>query len=97
MRQRESLKEALRREVKEEIGLQVQFIALAGLFDRPQKAVITFLYIARIKGHNDIVQPKRPEIDTAKFSPSLPGDATPSLRFFWKRMHEGAVGALPIG
>ena len=38
LRQRESLKEALRREVKEETGLQIQFIALAGLFDRPQKA-----------------------------------------------------------
>ena len=97
VRQRESLKEALRREVKEETGLQIQFIALAGLFDRPQKAVITFLYIARIKGRSDIVQPKRPEIDTAKFSSSIPRDATPSLRFFWKTMHEGAVGALPLG
>ncbi len=96
VRQRESLKEALRREVKEETGLQIQFIALAGLFDRPQKAVITFLYIARIKGHSDFVEPKRPEIDTARFSSSIPRDATPSLRFFWKRMHEGAVGALPL-
>ncbi len=97
VRQRESLKEALKREVKEETGLQIQFIALAGLFDRPQKAVITFLYIARIKGHSDIVQPKRPEIDTARFSSSIPRDATPSLKFFWKTMHEGAVGALPLG
>jgi ADP-ribose pyrophosphatase YjhB (NUDIX family) len=97
VRQRESLKEALRREVNEETGLQIQFIALADLFDRPQKAVITFLYIARIKGRSDIVQPRRPEIDTAKFSSSIPRDATPSLQFFWKRMHEGAIGAQPLG
>jgi ADP-ribose pyrophosphatase YjhB (NUDIX family) len=37
VRQRESLKEALRREVEEETGLQIQFIALSGLFDRPQR------------------------------------------------------------
>jgi ADP-ribose pyrophosphatase YjhB (NUDIX family) len=97
VRQRESLKEALRREVKEETGLQIQFIALAGLFDRPQKGVITFLYLARIKGRSDIVRPKRPEIDTAKFSSSIPRHATPSLQFFWKRMRKGAIGAPPPG
>lgn len=97
VRQRESLTEALRREVEEEIGLQIQCIALAGLFDRPQKAVITFLYTARIKGRSDIIDPKRTEIDTARFSSSLPSEATPSLRFFWKRVREGALGALPLG
>jgi ADP-ribose pyrophosphatase YjhB (NUDIX family) len=97
VRQRESLREALKREVEEETGLQIQFIALAGLFDRPQKAVITFLYTARIKGRSDIITPKRTEIDSAKFSSSLPSDATPSLRFFWKRVHEGTLGAMPLG
>ena len=76
VRQRESLTEALRREVEEEIGLQIQRIALAGLFDRPQKAVITFLYTARIKGRSDIIDPKRTGIDTARFSSSLPSEAT---------------------
>ena len=90
VRQRESLKEALRREVEEEIGLQIQSVSLAGLFDRPQKAAITFLYAARIKGHRDAIVPKRTEIETVKFSSALPGDATPSLRFFWKRRQDGA-------
>jgi len=97
VRQRESLKEALRREVEEEIGLQVQSIALAALFDRPQKAVLTFLYTARIKGHSDVINPKRTEVVTARFSSSLPSDATPSLRFFWKRVRDGAVGTPPLG
>jgi ADP-ribose pyrophosphatase YjhB (NUDIX family) len=97
VRQRESLKEALRREVKEEVGLQIQSIALSGLFDRPQKAAITFLYTARIRGHSDTILPKRTEVDIAKFSSSLPKDATPSLRFFWKRVHEGVLGGPPLG
>lgn len=97
VRERESLKKALKREVEEETGLLIQFIAIAGLFDRPQKAVITFLYTARIKGRSDIVHPQRPEIETAKFSSSLPSDATPSLRFFWKRMHGGDLSALLPG
>jgi ADP-ribose pyrophosphatase YjhB (NUDIX family) len=93
VRQRESLKEALRREVEEEIGVRIQFVALADLFDRPQKAVITFLYKVRIKGHAAIVNPKPAEIEIVRFSSSLPGDATPSLRFFWKRVHQGAFGS----
>ena len=32
------------------------------------------------------MSPKRTEVATAKFSSSLPSDATPSLRFFWKRL-----------
>ncbi len=97
VRQRESLKEALRREVEEELGVKIQSVAFAGLFDRPQKAVITFLYTARIKGHREIFNPKRTEIDNAEFSSSLPSDATPSLRFFWKRIHQGSLASLLLG
>jgi ADP-ribose pyrophosphatase YjhB (NUDIX family) len=97
VRQRESLKEALRREVEEEIGVKVQSIALACLFDRPEKAVITFLYTARIKGHRKFFNPKPTEIETIEFSSSLPRDATPSLRFFWKRIRKGSFEALPFG
>ena len=89
VRQRESLKEALRREVEEEIGLQIQSVSLAGLFDRPQKAAITFLYAAGIKGIAT-QSSQTYEIETpVKFSSALPGDATPSLRF-WKRRRNGA-------
>lgn len=93
VRQRESLKEALRREVAEEVGVRIQSVALADLFDRPQKAVITFLFAARIKGHDEIINPKPAEIDTVKFSSSLPSNATPSLMFFWKRVHQRAFGS----
>jgi ADP-ribose pyrophosphatase YjhB (NUDIX family) len=88
----ESITGALRREVEEEIGLRTQTVALVSVFDRPHKGVITFLYTARIKGRHDAVRPKPTEVVTAKFSSSLPTEATPSLRFFWKRLREGTPG-----
>jgi ADP-ribose pyrophosphatase YjhB (NUDIX family) len=92
VRSRESIGEALRREVEEEIGLKIQAVALVSVFDRPQKGVITFLYSARIKGRHGVITPKPTEVASAKFNSSLPGDATPSLQFFWKRVREGAPG-----
>ncbi len=87
VRAKESLKEALRREVEEETGLKVHSISLTHLFDRPEKSVLTFLYRARIKGRSDIVYPKQNEIETAHFTSALPSNATPSLKYFWKHMH----------
>jgi len=88
VRMRESLLGALHREVDEETGLKIHSIALAHVFDRPEKGVITFLYTARIKGRSDIVYPKLNEIETAKFSSSIPRSPTPSLKFFWKQVRK---------
>jgi ADP-ribose pyrophosphatase YjhB (NUDIX family) len=90
VRPNEPIEEALRREVEEEIGLKIQTVALVSLFDRPERAVITFLYTARIKGHHDVFSPNPTEVTAVRFSSSLPSDATPSLRFFWKRLREGS-------
>ncbi len=87
VRQRESLKEALKREVEEETGLKIHSITLSHMFDRPEKSVLTFLYRARIKGRSDIVYPKLNEIETAHFSSALPNHSTPSLKFFWKHVN----------
>ncbi len=92
VRSRETIEDALRREVDEEIGLKIQPVAFLDLFDRSEKAVITFLYSARVKGHDGVMSPKRREVAAAKFSSSLPTDATPSLRFFWKRLREDTQG-----
>lgn len=89
VRMRESLLGALKREVQEETGLKIQSIVLGDIFDRPEKGVITFLYFARIKGRSDIVYPKANEIETAKFTSAMPRTPTPSLKFFWKRLHVG--------
>ena len=92
VRARETIEDALRREVDEEIGLKIQPVAFLDLFDRSEKAVITFLYSARVKGHHGVMTPKPREVAAAKFSSSLPNDATPSLRFFWKRLRENVQG-----
>ena len=87
VRSRESLKEALRREVEEETGLKIHSITLSHMFDRPEKCVLTFLYRARIKGRSDIVYPNQKEIETAQFTSAIPRQATPSLKYFWKHVH----------
>lgn len=90
VRPRESLREALKREVLEETGLKIQNIVFGEYFDRPQKGVISFVYFARIRGRSDIVYPKLNEIETAQFSSTLPKNCTPSLAYFWRSVREKA-------
>lgn len=95
VRTKESLKQALKREVEEETGLDITSITLMHLFERPEKGVITFLYRVSIKGRSDIIYPARNEIETAKFSPALPRNATPSLKYFWKLLRATKEGNAP--
>lgn len=88
VRPRESLRQAARREVLEETGLKIESVLFVRYFDRAQKGGISFLFKARIKGRNDTVFPKPTEIDTARFSSTLPRNATPSLRYFWRQNQE---------
>lgn len=89
VRRRENLSEALRREVEEETGFKVYPPALVGLFERPEKDVLTFLYRVKIKGSSDVVYPNK-EVETAKYSAVLPRNSTPSLAYFWKRFGPGS-------
>jgi ADP-ribose pyrophosphatase YjhB (NUDIX family) len=84
VRPRESLYDAVKREVLEETGLKIESVTFACFFDRNEKSAISFLFRARIKGRNDTIFPKANEIDTARFSSVLPRNSTPSLRYFWK-------------
>jgi ADP-ribose pyrophosphatase YjhB (NUDIX family) len=88
VRPRESLHQAAKREVLEETGLKIDSLSFVRYFDRSQKGVIAFLFRARIKGRNDTIFPKPKEIDTARFSSSLPRNSTPSLKYFWTSTQE---------
>ena len=88
VRPRESLTDAVRREVLEETGLKIDSVAFVQYFDRPDKGVISFLFRARIKEGNGKIAPKTKEIEAVKFSAVLPRDATPSLRYFWKCINQ---------
>ncbi len=80
----ESLLDTLRRELKEETGLDVAFTAPVDIYDRPERANLTVLYRVLIKKlclrtkFND-------EIEAVAFQRKLPRLCTPSLKYFWER------------
>ena len=83
VRAHEPIKAALRRELREEIGLTVASARVIDLFDRPQKGGLAMLFRTvlrrgRLKlGVNEIAD--------AAFMNRLPEKATPSVRYFWRR------------
>jgi 8-oxo-dGTP pyrophosphatase MutT (NUDIX family) len=79
----ESLKNALRREVKEEIGLTVVSAKPIDLFDRPEKSGLAVLFKTTLrKGELKL---RKVEIKNAAFMGKLPANATPSVKYFWPR------------
>jgi ADP-ribose pyrophosphatase YjhB (NUDIX family) len=83
VRANEALARALRREIKEEIGLTVQSAENLDIFDRPEKSALAVLF--RVTLRKGRLQIQDQEIMEAAFFSSLPLRATPSARYFWKR------------
>ena len=84
---REPLKQALRREIKEEIGLTVVSAKVLDLFDRPLKSSLAVLFQTKLrKGKLKLADS---EIQAAAFVSALPRNATPSVRHFWSRQFPG--------
>lgn len=83
VRSAEPLKQALRRELKEEIGLTLVSAKVLDLFDRPQRCGLAVLFQTKLrKGKLKLGET---EIKDAAFVGKLPLHATPSVRYFWKR------------
>lgn len=83
VRGRESIGRALRREIKEEIGLDVVAARVLDLFDRPRKAGLAILFQVTVrKGRLKLA---KAEIKSAAFAARLPEKSTPSVRYFWSR------------
>jgi ADP-ribose pyrophosphatase YjhB (NUDIX family) len=79
----ESLPRALRRELREEIGLTVLSAKVIDLFDRPQRGALAVLFQTVLrKGRLKL---RDSEIRDAAFLNRLPAKATPSVRYFWAR------------
>lgn len=83
VRASEPLKRALRREIKEEIGLTVVSAKVVDLFDRPLKSSLAVLFQTKLRKGN--LKLSEIEIKNAAFVSRLPRNATPSVRYFWKR------------
>ena len=86
----EALKQALRRELKEEIGLTVVFAKVIDLFDRPQRSGLAVLFQTKLRKGSLKLGAK--EIKNAAFVDKLPAKATPSVRYFWKRQFPSLSG-----
>ena len=83
VRASESLTQALRRELKEEINLSVQSVKAIDLFDRPLKASLAVLF--QVKLRKGQLKLRDVEIQNALFANRLPPQSTPSVRHFWNR------------
>jgi ADP-ribose pyrophosphatase YjhB (NUDIX family) len=83
VRASESLSQALRRELKEEIGLTVSSAKVLDLFDRPLKKSFAVLFQTKLRKGQ--VKLAGSEIKNAAFKGILPPQATPSVRYFWSR------------
>lgn len=92
VRSAEALKQALRRELKEEIGLTVVSAKVIDLFDRPQRCGLAVLFQTKLRKGK--LKLGTAEIKNAAFMDKLPAKATPSVRYFWSRQfpHVSARG-----
>jgi len=87
VRARESLAEALSREVFEETGLRAKAESWIDIMDRPDRGAIMILYAVNVpdQSHSKPYQPSK-EISQIRYSHSLPRNASPSATFFWSKL-----------
>jgi ADP-ribose pyrophosphatase YjhB (NUDIX family) len=93
VRPRESLEDALLREVFEETGLRVQADAWMDIMDRPDRGTIMILYDVKILDEPPVAPNHlSKEISQVRYSAKLPKDASPSATYFWNRFRTKAAG-----
>ena len=86
VRPRESLQEALLREVFEETGLRAQADAWIDMMDRPDRGTIMILYAVKILDEPPVVTNRvNKEISQVRYSGKLPKNSSPSATYFWNR------------
>ncbi len=84
VRPRESLLHALKRELREEVGLSVDVASPIDIFDRFNKSNITILFrVILLPGNRPVVRLR--EIEKFAFRHAAPRLSTPSLQYFWAR------------
>src|SRR3984957_14076285 len=93
VRPRESLEEALLREVFEETGLRVQADAWMDIMDRPDRGTIMILYEVKILDEPPVAPNHlSEEISQVRYSAKLPKDASPSATYFWNKFKTNTAG-----
>lgn len=90
VRMRESLADALTREVREETGLRLTSAKPVEFYDRYEKANLTVLFRAHIRSGDPVVA-RDGEIEAVTFRAVPPKNSTPSLLHFWRTLRQPAA------
>ena len=87
VRPRESLQDALLREVFEETGLKAQADQWIEIMDRPDRGTIMVLYAVTILDEPPVLSKRlSKEISQVRYSMKLPKNASPSATYFWNKL-----------
>jgi ADP-ribose pyrophosphatase YjhB (NUDIX family) len=84
----ESLRAALKRELFEESGLYASHVTPFDIYDRYSKNNISVLYRVTVKPFREFKVKDPEEIGEVRFKSSVPPNATPTLKYFFKRARE---------
>ena len=87
VRRRESLNDALSREVFEETGLRTQADCCIEIMDRPARGAVMILCSVKILENDpsEVYHPSK-EISHVRYSMRLPKNASPSAIYFWNKL-----------
>lgn len=86
VRPRESLQEALLRELFEETGLRAQADTWIDIMDRPDRGAVMVLFTVKIlDGSPGVAKGLNKEISHVRYSLQLPKNASPSAIYFWNK------------
>lgn len=83
----EPLEDGLRREVKEELGLDIAMAVPIDIYDRPQRSMLTILFRV-ILHEGEITLPRNNELDSYDFVSTMPKRVTSTARHFWSRAEQ---------
>lgn len=85
VRLKESLSDALAREIKEETGLKVRLAKPFAYYDRHEKGNLTVLFKVSIR-EGEPKALRDSEIESVAFRANPPRNSTPSLLYFWAEL-----------
>ena len=87
VRARESLKDALYRELYEETGLRMQTESWIEIMDRPARGAIMILYDVKLLENTPAEGYQLShEISDVRYCTRLPQNASPSAIYFWNKL-----------
>ena len=94
VRLKESLRDALVREIKEETGMKVWLAKPCAFYDRHEKGNLTVLFRVSVRDGNPRAVGGN-EIESVAFRANPPRNSTPSLKYFWSEQRPPLLNKPP--